>query len=108
MWAEATGVEHRECVGGIVRNLRPAPWDSCHGQVGSIEGTWTMRRSLLTKEQIIAVLREHEARRRWQDLCRRHGTSDATLCRRKAKSSMVGWACPRRQGCERLRTRTGG
>ena len=38
-----------------------------------------------TEEQIIRVLREHEAGAKTGDVCRRHGISDATFYNWKAK-----------------------
>ena len=38
-----------------------------------------MRRSKFTQEQIIGVLKEHQAGATAADLCRKHGISDATF-----------------------------
>jgi putative transposase len=44
-----------------------------------------MKRIRFTEEQIIAVLRGHEAGAKTADLARKHGISEATLCNWKAK-----------------------
>ena len=44
-----------------------------------------MKRIRFTEEQIISVLREHEAGAKTSDLARKHGISEATLYNWKAK-----------------------
>ena len=44
-----------------------------------------MKRIRFTEEQIIAVLREHEAGMKTADVARKHGISEATLYNWKAK-----------------------
>jgi putative transposase len=44
-----------------------------------------MKRARFTEEQIIGVLREHEAGAKNADLARKHGVSEATLYNWKAK-----------------------
>ena len=44
-----------------------------------------MRRGRLTEDQIIGVLREHEAGVKTAELCRKHGISDATFYNWKSK-----------------------
>jgi putative transposase len=44
-----------------------------------------MKRSRFSEEQIIAILKEHEAGSKTADICRRHGISDATFYKWKAK-----------------------
>jgi putative transposase len=44
-----------------------------------------MRRGRLIEDQIIGVLREHEAGVKTAELCRKHGISDATFYNWKAK-----------------------
>lgn len=44
-----------------------------------------MRRSRFTEEQIIGIPKEHEAGVAVSDLCRKHGVSDASIYKWKAK-----------------------
>ena len=44
-----------------------------------------MKRSRFTEEQIIAILKEHEAGLPTAEVCRKHGISDASFYKYKAK-----------------------
>lgn len=44
-----------------------------------------MKRSRFSEEQIIGVLKEHEAGLKTADLCRKHGISEATFYNWKSK-----------------------
>ena len=44
-----------------------------------------MKRKRFTEEQIIGILKEHEAGVSVADLCRKHGVSDASIYKWKAK-----------------------
>jgi putative transposase len=44
-----------------------------------------MKKSRFTEEQIIGILREHDAGTATGDLCRKHGISNATFYKWKAK-----------------------
>jgi putative transposase len=44
-----------------------------------------MKRTRHTEEQIIAILKEHEAGAKTADVCRKHGVSEATFYNWKAK-----------------------
>ena len=55
-----------------------------------------MRKSRFTEEQIIAVLKEHQAGVPVAELCRKHGISDATFS--SGGRNMAGWKCPTPSG----------
>ena len=46
-----------------------------------------MKRSRFTQEQIIGVLKEHQAGATAADLCRKHGISDATFYKWRSRFS---------------------
>ncbi len=50
-----------------------------------MEGVRTMKRSRFSEDQIIGILREHEAGVKTADVCRKHGISSATFFKWKAK-----------------------
>jgi putative transposase len=49
-----------------------------------------MKRSRFTQEQIIGVLKEHQAGAAAADLCRKHGISDATFYKQRRACKLVG------------------
>jgi putative transposase len=63
-----------------------------------------MKRARFTEEQIIGVLREHEAGARTVDLARKHGVSEATLYNWKTKYG--GLEVSEAKRLNSLRTRT--
>jgi putative transposase len=48
-------------------------------------GRRQMKKARFTEEQIIGILREHEAEAATSDVCRKHGISNATFYKWKAK-----------------------
>jgi putative transposase len=44
-----------------------------------------MKRSRFTEEQIIGILKDHQAGRTAKELCRKHGISDATFYKWRSK-----------------------
>ena len=65
-----------------------------------------MKGSRFSEEQIIGVLREHEAGAKTEEVCRSHGISSATFYKWKAKYG--GARRLRGAGRSRWRMRTGG
>ena len=57
-----------------------------------------MKRSRFSEEQIIGILKEHQAGLGTKELCRKHGISDAVRLRSGA-SSMAAWRCLTPGGC---------
>jgi putative transposase len=53
--------------------------------VESIGGVRSMKKSRFSESEIIAIIKEHEAGARVEDLTRRHGMSGTTLYKWKAK-----------------------
>ena len=53
-----------------------------------------MKRARFTEEQVIGVLKEHEAGAKTADLARKHGVSKATLCI-IGRRSTAAWTSPR-------------
>src|SRR5207237_2230725 len=49
------------------------------------DGDESMKRSRFSEEQIIGILKEHEAGVSVADLCRKYGVSDASIYKWKAK-----------------------
>jgi putative transposase len=49
-----------------------------------------MKRNRFTEEQIIGILKEHEAGVSVADLCRKHGVSDASIYKWKARFGGMG------------------
>ncbi|MHC2261406.1 hypothetical protein ACVIVC_003178 [Sinorhizobium meliloti] len=63
-----------------------------------------MKRNRFTDEQIIGILKEHQAGLSAVELCRKYCVSDATFY--KGARSMAAWTCLRPSGCRPWRTRT--
>ncbi len=55
-----------------------------------------MKRARFSEEQIVGILKEHEAGRKVAELAREHGVSEATLY--GGRVSMAGWKWAKRSG----------
>ena len=62
-----------------------------------------MKGKRFREEQIIAILKEHEAGMKTADLCRKHGISEASFYNWKAKYG--GLEFPKPSGCGGWRAR---
>jgi transposase-like protein len=62
-----------------------------------------MKRKGFTEEQIIAVLREHDAGAKAADLARKHGISEATLYNWKANTAAWTYRTPSGYGRRKRR-----
>ena len=65
-----------------------------------------MKRGRFSEEQIVGILKEHEAGRKIAELSREHGISEASLYGWKSKYG--GWRLGKRSGCGVCKTRTAG
>ena len=63
-----------------------------------------MKHKRFSDEQVIGVLKEHEAGARVDDICRRHAISTATFYTWRKKTA--GWRRATRSGCANSRRRT--
>jgi putative transposase len=63
----------------------PCPTDLIQVEVRSGQKGPEHERSRFSEEQIIGILKEHEAGVSVADLCRKHGVSDASIYKWKAK-----------------------